>query len=125
MRRTMDLIPYQSHGETMDLETCINAWLHAKAGRSGSQQTLSAYRETLFQFRALLQEHQRDLDSDPGIVAPLAQGWAGTTKSKKRTGVTPATSNQRLAILSSFYAYAIKHEVLLYNPHERVERHAA
>src|SRR5262249_20771191 len=36
--------------------------------------------------------------------------------------VTSNTYNQRLAILSSFYRYAIKHEVLEVNPIERVER---
>lgn len=125
-----NLVPHEERGNvtvfkgtehlTMDLDTCIGAWLHAKHARSESQKTATAYKDTLADFRHLLQEAGHDLDSDPTIVAPLAQGWAATSKQASR--VTPNTYNQRLAILSSFYKYAIKHEVLVANPIERVER---
>jgi integrase/recombinase XerD len=54
-------------------------------------------------------------------VAPLAQGWA---RSSKREGVTvtATTFNQRRSIVSSWYKYAITYEVLEYNPIERVKR---
>ncbi len=116
-----DIVIYQTK-EVMTLDQCILAWIAAKKGRSNSSKTEKAYRETLGQFRLLLQGYKRDLDSDPGIIAPLAQGWAEQTTSTRRTEVTPATYNQRLAILSSFYEYAIKNEVLQRNPIERVER---
>jgi site-specific recombinase XerD len=116
------IIPYHER-EHMTLDQCILAWISAKRGRSDSPKTEKAYRDTLTQFRAMLQSTRRDLDSDPGIVAPLAQGWAGHSNGgTRRAEVTPATYNQRLAILSSFYAYAIKNDVLAYNPIERVER---
>jgi site-specific recombinase XerD len=123
--------PYQSHQitdylpqqkETMSLEQCIAAWLKAKKGRSGSAKTETAYRDGLTEFRSLLASAGRDLDADASIIAPLAEAWAALCKREDET-VSPATYNQRLAILSSFYQYAIKHEVLPdLNPIERVER---
>lgn len=108
--------------EKMSLDTCILAWVDEKRGKSGSQKTATAYHSTLAQFRRLLQDQQRDLDADPGLVAPLAQGWAAQYDSTRRAEVAPTTYNQRLAILSSFYAYAIRNDVLPYNPIERVKR---
>lgn len=123
--------PYESHDiieylpqqkETMSLDQCITAWLDAKKGRSGSEKTYIAYRDTLTEFRAVLRNVGRDLDADASIVAPLAQGWANISKREGET-VTAATYNQRLAVLSSFYRYAMKHEVLADNPITRVDRH--
>jgi site-specific recombinase XerD len=123
--------PYESHQmvdylppakETMSLEHCIAAWLSAKKGRSGSKKTETAYQDGITEFRAMLTSTGRDLDADASIVAPLAQGWAALCKREDET-VSPATYNQRLAILSSFYRYAIKHEVLAdINPIARVDR---
>jgi len=62
-----------------------------------------------------------DLDSEPATLAPLAQGWAGYS-AREGQAVTPSTFNQRLAIVSSFYEYAIRNDVLPYNPMERVKR---
>lgn len=115
-----NLVPYQS-AERMNLETCIQAWLHAKTGHTGSQKTKEAYSMTLQQFRDLLPPGI-DLDAAPSIIAPLAQGWADLYDPSRREGVAPTTYNQRLAVLSSFYIYAIRHEVLSVNPIERIER---
>lgn len=104
----------------MSLEQCIAGWLHAKQGRSGSTKTLTAYRDNLEQFRTVLAASGLDLDGPPSVVAPLAQGWAAS--SRRAETVTPNTYNQRLASLSSFYQYAIRHEVLGANPITRVER---
>jgi site-specific recombinase XerD len=106
--------------QVMTLDLCIGGWLHAKQGRSDSAKTYTAYRENLTQFRSVLSASGLDLDSPPSVIAPLAQGWAAT--SKRATTVAPNTYNQRLASLSSFYQYAIKHEVLTANPITRVER---
>jgi site-specific recombinase XerD len=107
----------------MSLDQCIAAWIDAKANRSESAKTKKAYSDTLYQFRSLLQSSGLDLDSDPAIVAPLAQGYAGYSVKKKR--VTPATFNQRLAILSSFYTYAMRMDILISNPIDKVERRIA
>lgn len=53
------------------------------------------------------------------LVSMLAQGWASQGK---KGSVAPATFNQRLAIISSFYDYAIKHEQVERNPIAPVAR---
>lgn len=113
------ILPAGKH-TVMTLDQCIAAWIHAKAYRSESKKTKIAYQDTLTQFRELLVSQGIDLDADASILAPLAQGWAG--RGKDGSDVLPSTFNQRLSILSSFYKYAIKHEVLHSNPIERVER---
>jgi site-specific recombinase XerD len=104
----------------MTLEQCTLAWLDAKASRSASRKTATAYHQTLADFRETLARSGHDLDSAPHLIALAAQGWAGHSKRGDR--VTPNTYNQRLSILSSFYTYAIKHEVVTTNPITRVER---
>ncbi len=104
----------------MSIEQCIVAWLHEKAGRSESSKTRIAYHDTMEAFRAALLASGSDLNGLLSTVALAAQGWAAS--SKRGVQVAPKTYNQRLAILSSFYRYTIKHEVLTSNPIERVAR---
>lgn len=120
-----DLTIYQPQ-QHMTLDQSIGVWLDAK--RANSERTADAYEETLSDFRNTLRSARPplDLDSEPALVAPLAQGWA---RARKREGkivpgshVTATTFNQRRAIISSFYKYAITNQVLQYNPIERVER---
>lgn len=94
----------------------VAAWLAAKAERSGSAKTQRAYTDAIAGFRQLLARAELDLDADPQIVGLAAQGWAG------QGAPAPATFNQRLAILSSFYSYAIKQGALSENPIARVDR---
>jgi site-specific recombinase XerD len=115
-----DVTIYQAP-ECMTLEQAIAAWLDEKHGRSESAKTRHAYDVTLQLFQATLQGVGLDLDSDPALVAPIAQGWAGQSVRPGHV-VTPSTYNQRLAIVSSFYEYAIRNDVLHYNPMERVKR---
>lgn len=119
-RQILQSLP--QHKEVMTLDQCLAAWLDAKKGRSGSTKTETAYRETLSDFRHLLRSVGYDLDAESSIIAPLAQGWANVSKREGET-VSASTYNQRLAIVSSFYRYAMKHEVLTDNPIMRVERH--
>jgi site-specific recombinase XerD len=113
-----DITIYQPP-QRMTLDQSILAWLDEK--RADSVRTANAYEETLNNFRDTLQSAGLDLDSEPALVAPFAQGWA---RSSKREGVTvtATTFNQRRSIISSFYKYAITYEVLQYNPMERVKR---
>jgi site-specific recombinase XerD len=104
----------------MTLDQSIRAWLDEK--RADSLRTADAYEETLNDFRGMLQSAGLDLDSEPAIVAPLAQGWARSSKREGVQSVTATTFNQRRSIISSFYKYAITYEVLQYNPMERVRR---
>lgn len=118
------------------VDVAIAVWLHAKAGRSNSHETHSAYSETLAAFRARLQTLGMDLNtpisnlSEPHPIALAAQAWAF----QRADGVTPvagATANQRLAILSSFYTFAARRRLLaapdglplaIPNPISEVER---
>lgn len=109
------------HQDVMTLDQAIAGWLHEAEGKSDSKKTRSAYQDGLSSFRALLQSTGNDLDSPASIVAPLLQGWADFSK-REEEKVTPATYNQRLAIISSFYRYAMRHEVIAYNPVSRVKR---
>ncbi len=142
------------------LEMALTGWLMAKAGRSGSRKTKTAYQETIGAFRTALQAAGYDLDSAVGIVALAAQGWAAQSfddsklqkseaatdnmqkqaqtdvpqvsvvtahsrmsNNSKHKELSPATYNQRLAILSSFYSYAARQGLLpTENPISRVER---
>lgn len=114
-----DLVRYDP-----SIDLIIAAWLDAKRGKSGSDRTLTAYRDTLGSFRSLLQSSGADLTADPQSIALAAQGWAGLRGPRARsTGdVAPATYNHRLAVLASFYDYAVKHQLIERNPIDMVER---
>lgn len=110
----------------IDLETLISGWLHEKlTARSGSRRTYTAYQTTLAQFRTLLHAHGLDLDrhelADLVQIELLAQAFASSSVHPDRQ-VKPATQNQRLAILSSFYAYAQRKHALPINPIDHVAR---
>lgn len=104
------------------LDLAIAGWLDAKGNRTGSQRTRKAYADTLADFRAGLQGQGLELDGDPDALALALQAWAGSSKVDGRE-VTASTYNQRCAVISSFYRYAKKHNLIgIDNPAERVER---
>ena len=107
--------PIAAPRAAMTLDQVIMAWLNAKSERTHSAKTRRAYTDAIEQFRSVLHAAGLDLDGDPAIVATLAQGYAGRAVADGQP-VSGATFNQRLAILSSFYRYAIKHQVLAENP---------
>lgn len=96
------------------IEAIIGAWLHSKDQRSHSAKTEKAYRTIITEFRAMLQNQGYDLlweDADfVTIIADTAQIYAAhrSPQSRRKGEVSPSTQNQRLAILSSFYLFAIK-----------------
>ena len=95
----------------------IRAWVEAKAGRTGSAKTRRSYEGTIASFRAALQRAGIDLDSDGTAVALVAQAWASVNDP------APATFNQKLAIISSFYGFVEKRGLLaLPNPIRLVDR---
>ncbi len=104
----------------LSLDACIAAWLKNKSERTGSVKTKRAYQDTINGFRALLKSAHPiplDLDStDTRAIRLAAESFAAGN------GVSSATFNQRLAILSSFYTYAIKQEVLDKNPMKLIDR---
>lgn len=110
-------LPAVAPSSAGSIDLAIAAWIEAKAGRSGSDRTRRAYADTLSSFRQALRAARLELDSAPAAVALAAQGWAGQGRP------SPATYNQRLAILSSFFAFAAQQGLLAgENPIGRVER---
>lgn len=110
------------NGSQLDL--LIAGWLHAKYHKTHSERTLHTYQHTLVDFRTYLMESDLGLDSAPTLVALAAQGFAAASTVAGKT-ISPNTFNQRLAILSSFYQYALKHReghTMSENPIMRVER---
>jgi integrase/recombinase XerC len=97
-------------------------WLDEKANRSGSAQTRRAYADTLKGFMGYLMAQGVALDGDKHQVAEAAQVWAGVNNAEPGKPVSPATYNQRLTILSSFYKFCLKSEVLEHNPIDLVAR---
>jgi site-specific recombinase XerD len=117
------------------LDLSLKAWLHEKFGRTASEQTRKAYTGTITAFRDLLRAHGRDLAWVPGPgqtdkhvcqeLALYAQAFAGArvATSHHKGEISPATKNQRLSILSSFYKFANQHGFLtIGNPIELVGR---
>lgn len=121
----MSLIPYNP------IDQYVADWLSAKSAKSGSTKTQKSYTETMAEFRAALAAKTSDptkpvdLLSDPALVAMTAEQWALSSKTGKT--VTPATFNQRLAVVSSFYVFYSKKAVLsgraIPNPISAVDRH--
>ncbi len=106
-------------------DLAMYAWLDAKFRKSTSEKTRHAYTDTITQFRSLLSTQGLDLGSNPAAVALVAQAFASSSARGKQ--VAPATYNQRLAIISSFYAYAHKQGpasplYLEHNPIDTLER---
>ena len=108
--------------ESYPLELAVSAWLDSKSKLSNSTRTHRNYVDAITAFRAALQRAGMDLDSPTPDIALVAQAWA----SKSFGGlsdVSAATYNQLLAVLSSFYTFARKRQLLdMPNPIELVER---
>jgi hypothetical protein len=104
------------------LALAVAAWLDSKHGRSGSARTRDSYAAALADFRAALGRAQLDLLANSAAVALVAQAWAQMS-ARGRT-VKASTVAQRLAIISSFYAFALRRRLLplTENPIELVER---
>jgi len=101
------------------LDGVISAWLDEKFYRSGSAKTRKAYCDTLSQFRSTLARGGLDLDNVE-YIPPAAQAFSRFSAIGRL--VASATINQRLAIISSFYSYAIRQGLLASNPINLVGR---
>ncbi len=120
------------------VEFGIGAWIHEKFGHTKSEKTKTAYSETITAFRQLLQREGLDLTWNPSEgeseaqvrqrLALYAQAFASTRLpgSRHKGEIAPASKNQRLAILSSFYQFANKRGFLtIGNPIDLVDRSPA
>lgn len=103
------------------LQVTIAGWIHEN---STSPKTKKAYTDTLYQFTNWLGNEQLRLDDQEEEalvkIAFVAQAYASHSLRGKQ--VKPATQNQRLAILSSFYEYAKGKRLVKINPIDGVKR---
>ncbi len=103
------------------LALAIAGWLKEKYGLSGSERTRRAYADELRGFQQALQIMGYDLvDAPPATLQYAVQAWCG--RPARGHEPTENTHNQRRAILSSFYTYAIRNEAATFNPCERVKQ---
>lgn len=103
----------------------IELWLLDKYALSQSACTATTYRDILTSLHTYLWEHGLTLDQPFVTLATHIQTWAGqrAASSKGQTSVAPATYNQRIAAVSSFYQWAIKSGMYTgKNPAEQISR---
>ncbi len=91
------------------VDLAVAGWLDA---HSRSAKTLKAYTDTISQFRDELRRIGHDLDSDVRTIAMVAQRFASFTNNSQKERASKSTINLRLAILSSFYEYALARYLL-------------
>lgn len=104
------------------VDFAISAWLDEKRGLSHSRNTERVYQTTMQSFRNACLSVGVDLDAPAQQIALLAQAWAGRAGTKEPA---PSTFNQRRGVISSFYEYCLRHELLglRVNPIRRVKPH--
>ncbi len=103
----------------------IELWLADKYSLTQSKYTEMTYREIVHSLRAYLQGRALDLDSETTELVPHIQLWASSrvSNSKRQGEVAPATYNQRMAAVSSFYTWIIMNEFYSgQNPVEQLTR---
>jgi integrase len=104
----MDIITTQQQNDISQagagsrIDGIVQSWLQAKAGKSGSKKTRQAYENTIADVRAHLATVGLSLDSEPGYVLAVIERWA------EARNPSAATHNHRIAVVSSFYAYAVR-----------------
>lgn len=106
------------------VDFAIQAWLHEKKNRSGSERTYRTYAHTIQAYRGALAGVGLDLDSDTRRLGLVLQSFAGgTIRGMEVSEASAATYNLRRSVVSSFYQYCRRHELLGSpdNPAERVE----
>jgi site-specific recombinase XerD len=99
--------------ENSAISSAINMWLDEKKIRTNSQRTIATYRDTLQQFRTYLHSLNLELNNNSYTLAKTVHEWASSS-SPRRTQpafISPATYNQRLSIVSSFYQYICSQEL--------------
>ena len=96
--------------ESNHIDLAIAGWLDA---HKTSQKTHQVYEATINQYRDELKHIGHDLDSDVRTLAMVAQRFASFTTSPRKDSASKSTINQRLAILSSFYNYALARYLLM------------
>lgn len=114
------------HNQRSSVDFLIAEWLKETCGKSSheSSKTRTAYTTGINDYRQAVVHCGYDLDQQtPDALLRLeiiAQEYAAFSRRGKP--VAPATYNQRLAILSSFFEYAKRKRILLMNPIDTIKR---
>ncbi|HET8842681.1 MAG TPA: site-specific integrase, partial [Ktedonobacteraceae bacterium] len=104
------------------LNLLISEWLLEKYQQTQSRKTLDTYRTTLAQYRAALQQQGLDLDSIESLPQLVTTARLFSAFSARGKEVAVSTSNLRLAVLSSFYEFAQRNDLLEINPIDKIKR---
>lgn len=107
--------------EKLTMAGAAQEWIDTKRGLSGSEKTEKSYWGTYEKFRDFLQANGVALDDNPRNVARLAQRFVFLADDPGRK-LSTGTVNQRLAALSSYYNYCVKHGACEINPINLCER---
>jgi len=121
--------PHQSQGVVLNdpervtqLNRIIEEWLLEKYRQTQSVKTRETYRTILSHYRAALQQQGLDLDRIDCLHTLVTTAHLFSTFSARGRQVAVATSNVRLAVLSSFYEFAQRNDLLDINPIDKIKR---
>ena len=127
--QVLALVPYKGRSEVLNdpfrlgrLDLLIEEWLLEKYRQTLSVRTRETYGSTLKQYRAALQQQGLDLDREDCLAHLVSTARLFAAFSARGKEVTVATSNLRLAALSSFYEFAIRNDVVSINPIDKIQR---
>jgi len=98
------------------LNLLIEEWILEKYRQTRSNKTQEAYRTTLAQYRAALQQQGLDLDRMDCLSQLVTTARLFAAFSARGKEIAVSTSNLRLAILSSFYEFAQRNDLVDINP---------
>jgi site-specific recombinase XerD len=126
----LSLVPYQVYGTiTSDdaqqpdrLDLLIQEWLLEKYRQTQSVKTRDSYRITLNQYRAALLQQGLDLDRVDCLDKLVTTARLFSAFSAQGKDIAIATSNLRLSILSSFYEFAVRNDLVSVNPIDKIKR---
>jgi integrase len=104
------------------LNLLIEEWLLEKYRQTRSVQTRQTYRSILDQYRAALQLQGLDLDREDYLAQLITTARLFAAYSARGRDVAVATSNLRMATLSSFYEFAIRNDLVSVNPIDKIKR---
>lgn len=123
-------VPYQVHGllitndskQVERLDLLIQEWLLEKYRQTQSRKTRDSYHTTLSHYRAALQRQGLDLDRVDCLDKLVTTARLFSTFSARGKEVAIATSNLRLSVLSSFYEFALRNDLVSINPIDKIKR---
>jgi integrase len=104
------------------LDLLIQEWLLEKYRQTQSVKTRDSYRTTLNQYRAALLRQELDLDRVDCLDKLVTTARLFSAFSTRGKEIAIATSNLRLSILSSFYEFAVRNDLVSVNPIDKIKR---